>query len=340
MTQKETVIEETEEISSEEEMALEEESAENEYDESAEEEAEAEENAETEEEDFTVEDYANVTGTDAVRDYLRKIGTIPLLTPDQELALAKRAADGDKEAKDILISSNLRLVVSVAKRYSGLGMQFLDLIQEGNIGLTKAVEKFDYTKGFKLSTYATWWIRQAITRAIADDSRNIRIPVHMNEALHKISKVRRNLVQELGREPTAKEIADQIDGMSAEKVTEIERYAVDTISLETPVGDENDVNLGDLVRDDHTKTPSQITTSNALHDQIYQMLGTLTDREAIVLTKRFGLDGNEPMTLEEVGEELNVTRERVRQIEKKALTKLKHPTKSKALRDFIPTISE
>lgn len=279
--------------------------------------------------------YASLTGVDTVRDYLKMIGAIPLLNADQEQKLAEAAAAGDQNAKDILVTSNLRLVVSIAKRYVGFGMQLMDLIQEGNIGLMKAVSKFDYQKGFKLSTYATWWIRQAITRSIADNSRNIRIPVHLNETLHRITKVKRKLVQELGRDPSAEEIAACMDDMTPQKIAEIERMAADTISLETPVGDENDTNLGDLIRDDHTVTPAQYVESNALHEQLQAVLSTLTDREQIVLTKRFGLDGNDPMTLEEVGVEMNVTRERIRQIEKKAITKLKHPTRANSLKAFV-----
>ncbi|MDY3931586.1 MAG: sigma-70 family RNA polymerase sigma factor [Erysipelotrichaceae bacterium] len=276
-----------------------------------------------------------LNSTDAVHNYLKRIGTIPLLTPEQEQDLAIKAANGDEAARDMLVTSNLRLVVSVAKRYSGFNMSFMDLIQEGNIGLMKAVSKFDYTKGFKLSTYATWWIRQAITRAIADHSRNIRIPVHVNETLHKIHKTRRQLSQELGREPSLEEIAAKMDDMTAEKIAEIEKMASDTVSLETPIGEENDTSLGDLIRDEHTMTPSQYAEANALHDQIFMLLDTLTDREKTVLIKRFGLDGNEPMTLEEVGREMDVTRERIRQIEKKGLTKLKHATRSRHLQPFM-----
>lgn len=292
---------------------------------------------ENEEEKVAEEDfqYAALTGVDTVRDYLKMIGSIPLLSTEQEQNLAVRAANGDQDAIDTLVTSNLRLVVSIAKRYVGFGIQLMDLIQEGNIGLMKAVNKFDYTKGFKLSTYATWWIRQAITRSIADNSRNIRIPVHLNETLHRITKVKRELVQELGRDPSPIEIAARMDDMTPEKITEIERLAADTISLETPVGDENDTNLGDLIRDDHTQTPAQFLEKNAMHEQLTAVLSTLTEREQIVLTKRFGLDGNEPMTLEEVGQEMNVTRERIRQIEKKAIIKLKHPTRSNSLKPFV-----
>ncbi len=295
----------------------------------------------SEEDEERANDILNATtditlnSTDAVHNYLKRIGTIPLLTPEQEQELAIKAANGDEAARDMLVTSNLRLVVSVAKRYSGFNMSFMDLIQEGNIGLMKAVSKFDYTKGFKLSTYATWWIRQAITRAIADHSRNIRIPVHVNETLHKIHKTRRQLSQELGREPTLEEIAAKMDDMTAEKIAEIEKMASDTVSLETPIGEENDTSLGDLIRDEHTLTPSQYAEANALHDQIFMLLDTLTDREKTVLIKRFGLDGNEPMTLEEVGREMDVTRERIRQIEKKGLTKLKHATRSRHLQPFM-----
>ena len=273
--------------------------------------------------------------TDSVRNYLKRIGTIPLLSPEKEQELAERSFNGDEEAKELLVTSNLRLVVSVAKRYAGFNIPLMDLIQEGNIGLMKAVSKFDHTKGFKLSTYATWWIRQAITRSIADNSRNIRIPVHVNEALHKINKTRRQLVQELGRDPSLEELADRMDGMSPEKIAEIEHAACDTVSLETPIGEENETNLGDLIKDEHTMTPSQFTEANALREQIFTLLETLTDREKEVLIKRFGLDGSEPMTLEEVGKEMNVTRERIRQIEKKGLTKLKHTTRSRFLEPFI-----
>ncbi len=298
----------------------------------------------SDEEEERANDILNATAditlnsTDAVHNYLKRIGTIPLLTPEQEQDLAIKAANGDEDARDMLVTSNLRLVVSVAKRYSGFNMSFMDLIQEGNIGLMKAVSKFDYTKGFKLSTYATWWIRQAITRAIADHSRNIRIPVHVNETLHKIHKTRRQLSQELGREPSLEEIAAKMDDMTAEKIAEIEKMASDTVSLETPIGEENDTSLGDLIRDEHTLTPSQYAEANALHDQIFMLLDTLTDREKTVLIKRFGLDGSEPMTLEEVGREMDVTRERIRQIEKKGLTKLKHATRSRHLQPFMDSI--
>jgi RNA polymerase primary sigma factor len=278
--------------------------------------------------------YADLTGVDTVRDYLKMIGSIPLLSADQEQDLAVKAANGDEDAADVLVTSNLRLVVSIAKRYVGFGIPFMDLIQEGNIGLMKAVKKFDYTKGFKLSTYATWWIRQAITRSIADNSRNIRIPVHLNETLHRITKVKRELVQEYGRDPSPEEIASRMDDLTPEKIVEIERLAADTISLETPIGDESDTNLGDLIQDENTQTPAEYVTRNAMHEQLAAILGTLTEREQIVLTKRFGLDGNEPMTLEEVGREMNVTRERIRQIEKKAIIKLKHPTRSNYLKPF------
>jgi RNA polymerase primary sigma factor len=279
--------------------------------------------------------YADLTGVDTVRDYLKMIGAIPLLSAEQEQKLAVLAAQGDQNAIDTLVTSNLRLVVSIAKRYVGFGIQLMDLIQEGNIGLMKAVNKFDYTKGFKLSTYATWWIRQAITRSIADNSRNIRIPVHLNETLHRITKVKRELVQALGRDPSPEEIAACMEDMTPEKIMEIERLAADTISLETPVGDESDTSLGDLIRDDHTQTPAQYLEKNSMHEQLTAVLSTLTEREQIVLTKRFGLDGNEPMTLEEVGQEMNVTRERIRQIEKKAIIKLKHPTRSNSLKPFV-----
>ena len=315
--------------------------------EDAEENEEASEEEDSEDTDFDADadidklnniSYASLTGVDTVHDYLKRIGTIPLLKPDEEQELAEKAANGDEAARDLLVASNLRLVVSVAKRYVGFGMQFMDLIQEGNIGLMKAISKFDYTKGFKLSTYATWWIRQAITRSIADNSRNIRIPVHLNETLHRITKVKRQLVQELGRDSSPEEVAARMENMTPEKIMEIERMAADTVSLETPIGDENDTSLGDLIRDDHTKTPSQYAESNALHEQIAELLDTLSEREQIVLTKRFGLDGNDPMTLEEVGQEMNVTRERIRQIEKKAIMKLKHPTRARTLKPFMADI--
>jgi RNA polymerase primary sigma factor len=298
---------------------------------------ENEEETEEEHKEANIEEYqcVDLSGVDTVRDYLKLIGSIPLLSPEKEQKLAEEAALGNQDAVDMLVTSNLRLVVSIAKRYVGFGIQLMDLIQEGNIGLMKAVNKFDYTKGFKLSTYATWWIRQAITRSIADNSRNIRIPVHLNETLHRITKVKRELVQAYGRDPSAEEIAAKMEDMTAEKIAEIERLAADTISLETPVGDENDTSLGDLIRDDRTLTPAQYTENNAMHEQLAAVLHTLSEREQIVLTKRFGLDGNEPMTLEEVGQEMNVTRERIRQIEKKAIIKLKHPTRSNSLKPFV-----
>jgi len=283
--------------------------------------------------------FANSTYTktnDAVKMYLKEIGRIPLLNPDDEPEIARRCAEGDQAAKEILISSNLRLVVSIAKKYVGRGMLFLDLIQEGNMGLIKAVEKFDYTKGFKFSTYATWWIRQAITRAIADQARTIRIPVHMVETINKLTRVQRQLVQELGREPTAEEISDKMgNNITPEKVREIQRIALDPVSLETPIGEEDDSHLGDFIEDKDALSPDQYASNQLLKDEINNVLQGLTEREEKVLALRFGLYDGRTRTLEEVGKEFNVTRERIRQIEAKALRKLKHPTRSKRLRDFI-----
>ena len=273
---------------------------------------------------------------DAVKMYLKEIGRIPLLNPEDEPEIARRCAEGDPEAKEILISSNLRLVVSIAKKYVGRGMLFLDLIQEGNMGLIKAVEKFDYTKGFKFSTYATWWIRQAITRAIADQARTIRIPVHMVETINKLTRIQRQLVQELGREPTAEEIAERMgNNITPEKVREIQRIALDPVSLETPIGEEDDSHLGDFIEDKEALSPDQYASNQLLKDEINNVLQGLTEREEKVLALRFGLYDGRTRTLEEVGKEFNVTRERIRQIEAKALRKLKHPTRSKRLRDFI-----
>ena len=272
---------------------------------------------------------------DPVKMYLKEIGRVPLLNPEDEPEIARRIQAGDEEAKRILISSNLRLVVSIAKKYVGRGMLFLDLIQEGNMGLVKAVEKFDYTKGFKFSTYATWWIRQAITRAIADQARTIRIPVHMVETINKLTRVQRQLVQDLGREPTAEEIAEKMENITPEKVREIIKIAQEPVSLETPIGEEDDSHLGDFIEDKDAMSPDQYANNQLLKDEINNVLQGLTEREEKVLRLRFGLYDGRTRTLEEVGKEFNVTRERIRQIEAKALRKLKHPTRSKRLRDFV-----
>ena len=272
---------------------------------------------------------------DPVKMYLKEIGRVPLLKPEDEPEIAKRIEQGDEEAKNILISSNLRLVVSIAKKYVGRGMLFLDLIQEGNMGLVKAVEKFDYRKGFKFSTYATWWIRQAITRAIADQARTIRIPVHMVETINKLTRVQRQLVQELGRDPTAEEISARMDGISPEKVREIQKIALEPVSLETPIGEEDDSHLGDFIEDKDAMSPDEFANNKLLMDEINNVLSGLTEREEKVLRLRFGLYDGRTRTLEEVGKEFNVTRERIRQIEAKALRKLKHPTRSKRLKDFF-----
>ncbi len=272
---------------------------------------------------------------DPVKMYLKEIGRVPLLKASDEMEIAKRIEAGDEEAKNILISSNLRLVVSIAKKYVGRGMLFLDLIQEGNMGLVKAVEKFDYTKGFKFSTYATWWIRQAITRAIADQARTIRIPVHMVETINKLTRIQRQLVQELGRDPTAEEISARMEGISPEKVREIQKIALEPVSLETPIGEEDDSHLGDFIEDKEAMSPDQYANNQLLKDEINNVLSGLTEREEKVLRLRFGLYDGRTRTLEEVGKEFNVTRERIRQIEAKALRKLKHPTRSKRLKDFF-----
>ena len=290
-------------------------------------------------EDIKVEDIdlASMDGInidDPVRMYLREIGRIPLLSYDEELELAKKVLEGDEEAKQKLAESNLRLVVSIAKKYVGRGMLFLDLIQEGNMGLIKAVEKFDYTKGFKFSTYATWWIRQAITRAIADQARTIRIPVHMVETINRLIRTSRHLLQQLGREPTPEEIAKEMD-MSVEKVMEIQKIAQDPVSLETPIGEEDDSHLGDFIQDEDSPAPQDAASYTLLREQLEEVMKTLTPREAKVLRLRFGLDDGKARTLEEVGKEFDVTRERIRQIEAKALRKLRHPSRSKKLRDYM-----
>ena len=290
-------------------------------------------------EDIKVEDIdlASMEGInidDPVRMYLREIGRIPLLSYDEELELAKKVLAGDEAAKQKLAESNLRLVVSIAKKYVGRGMLFLDLIQEGNMGLIKAVEKFDYTKGYKFSTYATWWIRQAITRAIADQARTIRIPVHMVETINKLIRTSRHLLQQLGREPTPEEIAAEME-IPVEKVTEIQKIAQDPVSLETPIGEEDDSHLGDFIQDDDSPAPQDAAAYTLLREQLEEVMKTLTPREAKVLKLRFGLEDGKSRTLEEVGKEFNVTRERIRQIEAKALRKLRHPSRSKKLKNYM-----
>ena len=271
---------------------------------------------------------------DPVRMYMKEIGKVSLLTADEEIELAKRMEQGDEEAKKRLAEANLRLVVSIAKRYVGRGMLFLDLIQEGNLGLIKAVEKFDYRKGYKFSTYATWWIRQAITRAIADQARTIRIPVHMVETINKLIRVSRQLLQELGREPTPEEIAEEMK-MPVERVREILKISQEPVSLETPIGEEEDSHLGDFIQDDNVPVPADAAAFTLLKEQLIEVLGTLTEREQKVLRLRFGLDDGRARTLEEVGKEFNVTRERIRQIEAKALRKLRHPSRSRKLKDYL-----
>ena len=271
---------------------------------------------------------------DPVRMYLKEIGTVPLLTTEEELTLAKRKAEGDEYAKERLIEANLRLVVSIAKRYTGRGMSFLDLVQEGNLGLIKGVEKFDYTKGYKLSTYATWWIRQSVTRALADQARTIRVPVHMVETINKMSKMQRKLTLELGYEPSVAELADALE-MSEDKVMEIMHIAREPASLETPIGEEDDSNLGDFVADSNAVTPEGNVENVMLREHIDALLGDLKDRERQVIVMRFGLEDGHPRTLEEVGKSFNVTRERIRQIEAKALRKLRNPVRSKRIRDFL-----
>ena len=284
--------------------------------------------------DIDVDNLEGVSIDDPVRMYLREIGKIPLLTYEQELDLAKKVLAGDEAAKQKLAESNLRLVVSIAKKYVGRGMLFLDLIQEGNMGLIKAVEKFDYTKGYKFSTYATWWIRQAITRAIADQARTIRIPVHMVETINRLIRTSRQLLQQNGREPTPEEIAKEMD-VSVERVLEIQKIAQDPVSLETPIGEEDDSHLGDFIQDEDSPSPQDAASYTMLREQLDEVMSTLTPREAKVLRLRFGLDDGKARTLEEVGREFQVTRERIRQIEAKALRKLRHPSRSKKLRDYM-----
>ena len=271
---------------------------------------------------------------DPVRMYLKEIGKVPLLSAEEEIELAKKMEQGDENAKKRLAEANLRLVVSIAKRYVGRGTLFLDLIQEGNLGLIKAVEKFDYRKGYKFSTYATWWIRQAITRAIADQARTIRIPVHMVETINKLIRVSRQLLQELGREPTPEEIAEEMD-MPVDRVREILKISQEPVSLETPIGEEEDSHLGDFIQDDNVPVPADAAAFTLLKEQLVEVLGTLTEREQKVLRLRFGLDDGRARTLEEVGKEFNVTRERIRQIEAKALRKLRHPSRSRKLKDYL-----
>ena len=275
-----------------------------------------------------------VSVDDPVRMYLKEIGKVPLLSPDEEIELAKKIELGDEAAKKKLAEANLRLVVSIAKRYVGRGMQLLDLNQEGNLGLIKAVEKFDYRKGYKFSTYATWWIRQAITRAIADQARTIRIPVHMVETINRLVRTQRQLVQKLGREATPEELAKELD-MPVDRVREIMKISQDPVSLETPIGEEEDSHLGDFIQDDNVEVPADAATYTLLHEQLMEVLSTLTEREQKVLRLRFGLDDGRPRTLEEVGRQFNVTRERIRQIEAKALRKLRHPSRSKVLKDYL-----
>ena len=293
---------------------------------------EEEEDVDVETIDLTIPDGVSIE--DPVRMYLKEIGKVPLLSADDEIELAKRMELGDIEAKKRLAEANLRLVVSIAKRYVGRGMLFLDLIQEGNLGLIKAVEKFDYRKGYKFSTYATWWIRQAITRAIADQARTIRIPVHMVETINKLIRVSRQLLQELGREPIPEEIAEKMD-LPVERIREILKISQEPVSLETPIGEEEDSHLGDFIQDDNVPVPAEAAAFTLLKEQLVDVLGTLTDREQKVLRLRFGLDDGRARTLEEVGREFSVTRERIRQIEAKALRKLRHPSRSRKLKDYL-----
>lgn len=297
-----------------------------------EEELEDEEEIDVENLDLTIPEGINID--DPVRMYLKEIGKVPLLSTEDEIELAKKMELGDTEARKRLAEANLRLVVSIAKRYVGRGMQFLDLIQEGNLGLIKAVEKFDYTKGYKFSTYATWWIRQAITRSIADQARTIRIPVHMVETINRLIRVSRQLLQELGREPQPEEVAEKMD-LPVERVREIMKISQEPVSLETPIGEEEDSHLGDFIQDDHVAVPADAAAFTLLHEQLMEVLDTLTEREQKVLKLRFGLLDGRPRTLEEVGKEFNVTRERIRQIEAKALRKLRHPSRSKKLKDYL-----
>ena len=299
---------------------------------SEDEDADPEDEIDVEHIDLSVPEWIGVD--DPVRMYLKEIGKVPLLSPDDEIELAKKIELGDEEAKKKLAESNLRLVVSIAKRYAGRGMQLLDLIQEGNLGLIKAVEKFDYRKGYKFSTYATWWIRQAITRAIADQARTIRIPVHMVETINRLVRTQRQLVQKLGREATPEELAKELD-MPVERVREIMKISQDPVSLETPIGEEEDSHLGDFIQDNNVEVPADAATYTLLHEQLMDVLSTLTEREQKVLRLRFGLDDGRPRTLEEVGRQFNVTRERIRQIEAKALRKLRHPSRSKILKDYL-----
>ena len=294
------------------------------------------ENDEEVEEDIDI-DYlgSEVRINDSVKMYLKEIGKYDLLKAEDEPILAKKILEGDEEAKQTLINANLRLVVNIAKHYVGRGMLFLDLIQEGNLGLMKAVDKFDYTKGYKFSTYATWWIRQAITRAIADQARTIRIPVHMVETINKMTRIQRQLIQDFGREPTAEEISDAMNGeLSAKRIREIQRIAMEPVSLETPIGEEDDSHLGDFIEDKESESPVDFTTRQLLKEELYAILKDLSDREERVIRLRYGLDDNRPRTLEEVGREFGVTRERIRQIEAKAIKKLRHPTRSKRLGDY------
>ena len=294
------------------------------------------EEAEEAEEDIDI-DYlgSEVRINDSVKMYLKEIGKYDLLKAEDEPILAKKILEGDEEAKQTLINANLRLVVNIAKHYVGRGMLFLDLIQEGNLGLMKAVDKFDYTKGYKFSTYATWWIRQAITRAIADQARTIRIPVHMVETINKMTRIQRQLIQDFGREPTAEEISDAMNGeLSAKRIREIQRIAMEPVSLETPIGEEDDSHLGDFIEDKESESPVDFTTRQLLKEELYAILKDLSDREERVIRLRYGLDDNRPRTLEEVGREFGVTRERIRQIEAKAIKKLRHPTRSKRLGDY------
>ena len=292
------------------------------------------EGEEVEKIDFTDTGDISSTTQDPVKMYLKDIGKVPLLSAEEEIELAKRMEAGDEAAKKKLAESNLRLVVSIAKRYVGRGMLFLDLIQEGNLGLLKAVEKFDYRKGYKFSTYATWWIRQAITRAIADQARTIRIPVHMVETINKVTRVSRDLLQKLGREPLPEEVGE-VMGLPKERVQEIMKIAQEPVSLETPIGEEEDSHLGDFIQDERIPTPVEATNQTLLHEQLDDVVSTLTEREQRVIKLRFGWDDGRPRTLEEVGKEFNVTRERIRQIEAKALRKLRHPNRSRKLKDFL-----